>query len=213
MYSGITQGLYPVTAVEKKPGLTHYRIALSPELMHGLKIGASINIDGVCQSVIGIQSNEVSFDAMAETLRLTTLNELFVGRRVSVERSLCYGDEIGGHEVAGHVIGTAVLFQKTATAHNLSLTLQCPSEWMKYILSKGFIAVDGSSLTVGAVDSKGFFDIHLIPETLRVTNFGNKKIGDKFNIELDHQTQTIVTTVERYLATQSPPNHITLKSK
>ncbi len=198
MYSGITQGLYRVSQIKKKPGLIEYSVILSPALVQDLKIGASINIDGVCQSVTQIKGLEVRFAAMAETLRLTTLNELFEGRLVSVERSLRYGDEMGGHEIAGHVWGTAEINQRQVQENNLTLRLKCPASWMKYILPKGFIAVDGSSLTVGMTDPQGFFDIHLIPETLRVTNFGNKKLGDKVNIEVNHQTQVIVDTVERY---------------
>ncbi len=199
MYSGITQGLYPVARVEKKPGLIEYSVLLSLELIQSLKIGASVNIDGVCQTVTHIKGQEISFAAMAETLRLTTLNELFEGRLVSVERSLRYGDEMGGHEVAGHVCGMAEIYRKKSQENNLTLTLKCPADWMKYILPKGFIAVDGSSLTVGDTDPQGLFDIHLIPETLRVTNFANKRQGDRVNIEIDHNTQTIVDTVERYL--------------
>ena len=140
---------------------------------------------------------------MAETLRLTTLDDLFPGRQVSVERSIRYGDEIGGHEIAGHVTGTATVSHRKTSENNLSLTLNCPREWMKCILYKGFIAIDGSSLTVGNVDPAGFFDIHLIPETLRLTNFGKKQIGDRVNVELDRTTQTIVQTVERVLAQRS----------
>ncbi|MBS0350603.1 MAG: riboflavin synthase subunit alpha [Proteobacteria bacterium] len=197
MYSGITQGLFPVSHVEKKPGLINYSVTLSSILLEGLKIGASVNVDGVCQTVCEIKNQDVLFAAMAETLKLTTLSELAAGRLVSIERSLYYGQEIGGHELAGHVCGMAAIAAVKPSPNNLSLCFSCPSEWMKYILPKGFIAIDGSSLTVGNTDSKGFFDIHLIPETLRVTNFGNRKVGDRVNIELDKTTQIIVNTVER----------------
>jgi riboflavin synthase len=203
MYSGITQGLFPVSRVEKKPGLINYSVTLSSALLEGLKIGASVNVDGVCQTVCGIKDQDVFFAAMAETLRLTSLSELSIGRLVSIERSLHYGQEIGGHEIAGHVCGMATVAAVVPSPNNLSLTLNCPSEWMKCILPKGFIAVDGSSLTVGKTDPRGFFDIHLIPETLRVTNFGNRKVGDRVNIELDKTTQVIVNTVERVLATSN----------
>ena len=122
---------------------------------------------------------------------------------MSIERSLCYGDEIGGHEVAGHVIGTARIVAVTLAENNFSLTIACPDAWMKFIFPKGFIAVDGSSLTVGDVDSRGTFTLHLIPETLRLTNFAHKRVGDLVNIELEHRTQTIVTTVERVLREQA----------
>lgn len=199
MYSGITQGLFAVSQVEKKAGIIHYTVMLNTELVAGLKPGASVNIDGVCQTVTQVNGVAVSFSAMAETCRLTTLDELAIGRQVSVERSLRVGDEMGGHEVAGHVTGTATVHAVAASENNLTLTLRCPPEWMKFILTKGFIAVDGSSLTVGTTDPDGLFKIHLIPETLRLTNFGNRRIGGRVNIELDRMTQVIVTTVERFL--------------
>ncbi len=98
MYSGITQGLFVVSRVEKKPGIIHYAVVLNEHLMDGLKIGSSVNVDGVCQTVAAINALEVQFTAIDETLRCTTLNELFVGRLVSIERSIHYGDEIGGQK-------------------------------------------------------------------------------------------------------------------
>jgi len=200
MYGGITRGLVPIVALKKQPGLVTYRVKLTPELTQGLQVGSSISFDGVCQTVKSIEDNTVECHAMAETLARTTISDWEEGRLVSVDRSLGYGEEIGGHEVAGHVIGIATVVQRNESENNLSLTLQVPSEWMKYIQFKGFIAVDGSSLTVGKTDPAGRFDIHLIPETLRVTNFGKHQVGDKVNIELDHRTVTIVDTVERILA-------------
>ena len=199
MYSGITAGLFEVTYVENKPGLLIYKVRLNSELLDNLKIGASVSIDGVCQTVVTITENDVMFHAIQETLDKTTLSQLYLGRKVSVERSLKYGDEIGGHEVAGHVMGTGKIMRVLSTDNTLNLTIQCCPEWMNYILPKGFIAVEGSSLTVGQVDPKGTFTVYLIPETLRLTNFGNKQVGDLVNIELDQRTQAIVATVERVL--------------
>lgn len=200
MYSGITHGLFEVTHVDKKPGLITYTVKLSSELTDNLKIGASIAIDGVCQSVVSFENNFVTFNAMQETLSKTTLDDLHINRKVCIERSLRCGDENGGHEVAGHVIGTATIAEIKPSENNLSMLIQCDKSWMKYIFPKGFIAVDGSSLTIGDVNPNGTFAIHLIPETLRVTNFGSKKVGDRVNIELDHRTRTIVDTVEKMLA-------------
>ena len=200
MYSGITRGLFTVTQVEKKPGLIRFAVKLSNELLQGLEIGASVSVDGVCQTVVAIEGDEVFFEAMSETLNLTTLSDLFIERKVSIENSLRYGDVIGGHEIAGHIIGTANVIDVLAEENNLALTLQCPKKWFRYIFSKGYIAVDGSSLTVGKINSdENSFTIHLIPETLRLTNFGNKKLNDKVNIEIDFKTQAIVDTVERVL--------------
>ena len=201
MYTGITCGLYEVVQVEKKPGLVTYTVRFNADLVANLKIGASVAIDGVCQTVVSIIDEDVCFNAIQETLDRTTIGDLYPGAKVSVERSLCYGDEVGGHNVAGHVIGIGTVIEVKPTDNNLCLISQCSKEWMKYILTKGFIAVDGSSLTVGQVDpAAATFALHLIPETLRLTNFGNKKVGDRVNIELDHSTQTIVTAVERVLS-------------
>ncbi len=201
MYSGITQGLYKVVDLAKKPGLIHYTVNLSNELSKALKPGDSVAIDGVCQSLVQLAGTHASFQAIQETLDKTTLNELHVGRYVSVERSLRWGDEVGGHEISGHIFGTGTIHQKIVENDNLTLVIQCDSSWMKYILPKGFIALDGSSLTVGKTQyDEGLFYLHLIPETLRLTNFSKKQINDRVNIEFDHKTKTIVDTVERILS-------------
>ena len=201
MYSGITRGLFEVVYIEKSSGLITYAVQFNKTLLNQLEIGASICIDGVCQTVVKINRDDVTFQAMAETLQKTTLNELYIKRKVSVEKSLRYGDVVGGHEMAGHVIGTAEIVAVKSAENNLTLTLCCPKEWFKYIFTKGFISIDGSSLTIGEIHLDACaFTIYLIPETLRVTNFGNKKVGDKVNIELDFKIQAIVKTVERFLS-------------
>ncbi len=200
MYSGITQGLFPVVSIEKGSDVLNYTVRISDELCKNLKIGDSVAINGVCQTVVAIVGNEISFQAIPETLSKTTLGKLGINSLVSVERSLRLGDEIGGHEVAGHVFGTAIISQILFAGESLTLVIHCNPSWMKYILPKGFIAVDGSSLTVGDTDPKqGLFALHLIPETLRVTNFKNKKVNDLVNIEFDYKTKTIVDTVERVM--------------
>ncbi|MGC1855093.1 MAG: riboflavin synthase subunit alpha [Candidatus Aquirickettsiella sp.] len=201
MYSGITQGLYIVKSLTKRPGLFHYSVVLNEELVKGLKIGSSVSIDGVCQTIVAQHENVVSFDAMQETLAKTTLNELFIGRKVSVERSLGLGDEIGGHELSGHIFETGIITDKKINGENLCLSIQCSEACFAFIKPKGYIAVDGSSLTVGVTDKKRYsFTVHLIPETLRKTNLANKKIGDKVNIEPDMKTMVLVETVQSYFS-------------
>ncbi|MBI2601438.1 MAG: riboflavin synthase subunit alpha [Deltaproteobacteria bacterium] len=197
MYTGITQGLFEVVSLERAEGLQRFSLAFTPRLVESLSCGASVSIDGVCHTVVSVDGFRVSFESMEETMRLTTLGSLMVGQFVSVERSARLGDEIGGHEMAGHVVGTGKIHKVAPRGKSLTLSIECPVEWMKYIFYKGFIGVDGSSLTVGKTDEAGYFEIHLIPETLRLTNFGNKKIGECVNIELDAKTRTIVDTVER----------------
>ncbi|HEX5657817.1 MAG TPA: riboflavin synthase subunit alpha [Polyangiales bacterium] len=200
MYSGITRGLFPVVALERRPGATHFTVELSPELSTNVEIGASIALDGVCLTVVAIAGPRISFDAISETLSRSTLAGLELGRLLSVERSVRYGDELGGHDVFGHVIGTGTVVAVGNIGEQLDLTVQVPPAWMKYILPKGFVALDGSSLTVGDTHSDGRFDVHLIPETQRLTNFARKRVGDRTNVELDPRTVAIVDTVERVLA-------------
>lgn len=209
MFTGITKGLYEIIALTKAPGLINYTVNLSSELCNNLKPGDSVAIDGVCQTVVKLENTHVSFQAIQETLDKTTLNELQQGSHVSIERSLRVGDEIGGHEVSGHIFGTAKVHQRISDENNLTLVIQCPPEWMKYILPKGFIAVDGSSLTVGkTLPEQGLFYLHLIPETLRLTNFANKQVNDKVNIEFDQKTKTIVDSIERILSSKEIHNII-----
>lgn len=200
MFTGITRGLFPVTLVERKPDLLRYAVGLGSELSEGLRTGASVSIDGVCQTVVAIDGKVAVFEAIRETLDCTTLDRLEVGSRVSVERSFRVGDEVGGHEVAGHVIGTGRVAAVVHAGDVCDLEIAVPKAWLKYIMPKGFIAVDGSSLTVGEVDPAGAFSVHLIPETLRLTQLGAKHVGERVNIELDPRTVAIVDTVERVLA-------------
>ena len=200
MYTGITRGTFPVVHLERRPDLLTYQVELPAELIDGLECGASVSIDGVCQTVVAIEGYRVRFDAIAETLELTTLGDLEVGQPVAVERSARVGDEVGGHDVAGHVRGTGTVRTRKVEGNVWDLQIEVPKSWMSYIPTKGFIAVDGSSLTVGERDPAGTFWIHLIPETVRLTNLGEKKEGDRVNIELDARTVAIVDTVERVLA-------------
>jgi riboflavin synthase len=168
-------------------------------LAEGLQQGASVSIEGVCLTVSHIDGSRISFDMMGETLAKTTLGALKVGDRVNTERSIRADAEIGGHRVSGHVTGTAAIVNLETPPNNHILTFECEPAWMEYILPKGFIALDGCSLTVVDALPNGF-TVHLIPETLRITTFGTKKVGDRVNLELDPTTQAIVETVKRYLS-------------
>jgi riboflavin synthase len=200
MFTGITRGTFEVTRLERAPDLLTFEVDLGNLLSAGLEIGASVLIDGVCQTVTEIAGTRVRFQAIRETLDRTTLGDLVEGGRVSVERSARVGDEIGGHDVSGHVTGTGRVSQIRREGDVCDVRIEVPEAWMKYILFKGFIAVDGSSLTVGERSEAGSFTVHLIPETLRLTQLGDKAEGDRVNIELDPRTVAIVDTVERILA-------------
>lgn len=204
MFTGITRGTFSVVHVQREPALLRFAVDLG-DYARGLELGASVSIDGVCQTVVALEAGVVHFDAIQETLDKTTLDTLTVGRQVSVERSARVGDEIGGHDVSGHVTGTGHIAEVRREGHDVSLTIEIPRAWIKYVLPKGFVAIDGSSLTVGEVIEEGDvgrFSLYLIPETLRLTNLGDKRVGDRVNVELDPRTVAIVTTVERVLASR-----------
>ena len=158
----------------------------------------------MCQTVVAVSPTllTVTFEAIDETLKKTTLSRYTVGQKVNVERSVKMGDEIGGHLVAGHIYGTVRIAHKHVEANNVRLDIACPKDWLLYILPKGFIALDGVSLTVGEVRLEGSegFSVHLIPETLKRTTLGYKNEGDALNIEFDSVTQAAVETILRLKA-------------
>ncbi|MEK7615300.1 MAG: riboflavin synthase subunit alpha [Patescibacteria group bacterium] len=201
MYTGIIHGKFPVVQIEDKSGLRRFVVDLTPELVADLKIGASVSVDGVCFTVSNIDHTCIAFDAMEETLRKTTIGQLAEGNLVNIERSAKMGEEIGGHVMSGHVSTLAEIVDVQTPENNKAVTFKVDPAWMKFIFSKGFIGLDGASLTVVDADkAAGTFKIWFIPETLRLTRFGDKGVGDKVNVEIDAMTQTIVETVERVLA-------------
>ncbi|MFH1632063.1 MAG: riboflavin synthase subunit alpha [bacterium] len=200
MFTGIVQALVNVAEVEDRPGLKSFALELPLETVDNLKIGASVAIDGVCATVVKIEDQKVWFDAMEETLQRTTIGQIDIGSQVNIERSARIGDEIGGHLMSGHVIGMTEIAGIDEPDNNRVVTFKVPIDWMRYILNKGFIGLDGCSLTIVDPDtSEGTFKVWLIPETLRATTFGFKQIGDQVNVELDSRTQTIVNTVEEIM--------------
>lgn len=199
MFTGIVQATCEVVAIHKKDGLNTLEVAFKPDLHEGLAIGASVANNGVCLTVTQVVDDRIFFDVVEETLRLTNLANLSVGQYVNVERSLTFGSEIGGHILSGHIHTKAKVTNISHTEQHYDLTLSVEPKWMDYIFYKGFVGVNGCSLTVGEVTETSFM-LHLIPETLKLTNLGQCKVGDELNIEIDSQTQVIVDTVERVLA-------------
>ena len=195
MYTGIVSGTAPVIAVADGEEIRALTIDLDG-FSEGLQIGASVALDGVCMTVVSMAGTEVRFDAIEETLGRTTLGMATQGHRVNVERSLRMGDELGGHILSGHVMMTAKIIERVERGEGLDLAIENPLEARPYILEKGFIAVDGMSLTIGEVSDERFA-LHIIPETLRATTIGDKGVGDSVNIEIDSRTQAVVETVMR----------------
>jgi riboflavin synthase len=201
VYTGIVQGAYPIERIDESPGLRTFTVAIPAALREGLEIGASVALDGVCLTVTEMHDAGVCFDAIRETQELTTLGEVAAGDQVNVERSALFGAEIGGHEISGHVDGTVQVVSIERPEGNCILTFRAPEAFVRYIFRKGFIALNGCSLTVVDVDRDAHtFTVHLIPETLRATTFDQKAVGDRVNFEIERRTQVIVDTVRGLMA-------------
>ncbi|NIF32108.1 riboflavin synthase subunit alpha [Enterobacter sp. Cy-643] len=202
MFTGIVQGTATLVSIDEKPNFRTHVIDMPNEMLPGLETGASVAHNGCCLTVTEIDGNRVSFDLMKETLRITNLGELSVGDSVNVERAAKFNDEIGGHLMSGHIMTTAEISKILTSENNRQIWFKIQDKTlMKYILYKGYVGIDGISLTVGEVTATRFC-VHLIPETLERTTLGAKKLGQRVNIEIDPQTQAIVDTVERVLASR-----------
>jgi len=197
MFTGIVQAVATVSVLVDKPGLRSFTLAFPRGFCDGLEIGASVSVDGVCLTVTGLVGEDAAnFDVMQQSLSLTTLDALKVGSRVNVERAARDGAEIGGHPLSGHVDFQAVLASVRNPENNHVMRIAVPSPWMRYIFPKGYIAVNGASLTVSDANrAEGWFEVWLIPETLRMTTFGEKAVGAALNIEIERGTQVVVDTI------------------
>lgn len=196
VFTGIVQGVGEI--VGKKTVNTVTSMTISLPNVENLAIGASVSINGVCLTVVSIDSNIVQFDIIDETIDRTNLGDVSVGDTVNIERSLKFGDEIGGHILSGHIFDTGIINSKNKNGDQMSLSILAPPSVQKYLTEKGYIAIDGISLTIGEINN-GCFDLHIIPETMRLTILDSKEVGDIVNIEIDSNTQLIVETIERLL--------------
>ena len=197
MFTGIVNGTGTIISLSGESVVT---IGISFDLVstENLEIGASVAVDGVCLTVVKQVEKTVYFDVIPETLTRTTLSNKSVGSKVNLERSLKLGDELGGHMLSGHIMGMGSIESVDTQPENTDLKISVENQIIKYINPKGYVAIDGISLTIGEVSGNSFM-LHLIPETLRLTTIGSKKSGDFVNIEIDSMTQTIVSTVERIM--------------
>lgn len=204
MFTGIVQTKATVIGFIGNDKFRTLRLSVASEYLAKLNTGASIAINGVCLTVTEFQEHvseelgHVSFDIIDETLVKTNLKAIQIGQNVNFERSVTFGTELGGHIVSGHIQTQAKITDIQTSTDNCKMTLSLDEHWMKYILHKGFVSVNGCSLTVGNTTATSF-DLHLIPETLKLTNLDIAVKGDQLNIEVDQQTYTTVETVERYL--------------
>ncbi|MCK6426178.1 MAG: riboflavin synthase subunit alpha [Burkholderiaceae bacterium] len=210
MFTGIVQAVATVAAITDRPGLRSFTLAFPPGFLAGQEIGASVACDGTCLTVTRhAGADQADFDVMQQSLALTTLGRLAVGDRLNVERAARDGAEIGGHPISGHVDFQARVAEVRRPENNHVLRIAVPAPWMRYVFPKGYIAVNGASLTVAeagrAADGSGWFEVWLIPETLRQTTFGSLQPGDALNLEIERGTQVMVDTVRATLEERLGP--------
>lgn len=183
MFTGIIQQMGTVVAVERRPQSRVLAIDAGP-LADGVTVGDSVNVDGACLTATRIEGTQVTFDAGAETLRLTALADLREGDRVNLEPSLRMGDQLGGHFVSGHVDGVGTIRRKNELAGEVRLEVEVEPRLTEMMILKGSVAVDGISLTIAGL-SPGEFEVSLIPHTLTATTIQFKRPGQRVNIECD----------------------------
>ena len=201
MFTGIIHSMVPVISITRGEALVSFSLLLTDELVDGLESGASMAVNGVCLTVVSISGKKVSFDAVSETLALSNLDMLRIGTMVNIERSVRYDAEIGGHLLSGHIVDTARVQVIQKSPGNCRMSFAGDARWLKYVFPKGFLGINGASLTVADLNQvTRAFSVNLIPETLARTNFKLLAEGDVVNIEVDSQTRVIVDTVERVMA-------------
>lgn len=212
MFTGIVQGIASLTSVTTGKDIVSFEVQFPDGALDGVVQGASISLDGCCLTVTGLpDTTRATFDLVPETLARTSFKHARVGTPVNFERSLRFGDEVGGHILSGHVDFVAEVARVEVLDQSRVVHFKCGVEWTKYLFTKGYVALNGTSLTLTRVDKKGGeFSVSLIPETLSKTTFGTAREGTSIHVEIDRSTQAIVETVERVihemgLSSHNPP--------
>jgi riboflavin synthase len=197
MFTGIVAELGEIAAIENVGDAARLTVRGSTE---GMSLGDSVAVNGVCLTVTGLTDHAFTADVMGETLARSGLGALTPGVLVNLEQSVRLADRLGGHLVQGHVDAAATIVSRTPAAHWDQVRIGLPSTISRYVVEKGSIAVDGVSLTVSALSppgaADGWFEVCLIPETLKRTTMGTKEPGDTVNLEV----AVIAKYVERMLA-------------
>jgi riboflavin synthase len=185
MFTGIVEDLGEIEAVQHEGDFARVRIR-SEVVTTDARVGDSICVNGVCLTVTGLTAAPAGFtaDVMGETLRRSSLKHIAPGTMVNLERSVRLEDRLGGHLVQGHTDGTATIVSRDPQAEWDVVRISLPADVARYVAYKGSIAVDGISLTVSAIDAD-WFEVSLIPETLKRTTLGSKQPGDEVNLEVD----------------------------
>lgn len=183
MFTGIVEATGRIEAVGEVESTSRLTV-FAPDLSESLMVGESVAVDGVCLTVARVEGSSWTADVMRVTRETTTLGTAAVGRRVNLERALRADGRLGGHILQGHVDGIATLLTRDSGPEWDDLTFQVPTPLKRYVVLKGSIAIDGVSLTVAALEGDRV-TVSLIPTTLEMTNLGEKRPGDKANVEVD----------------------------
>jgi riboflavin synthase len=197
MFTGLVEGVGTLAAREMRDGDARLTIGVGTLPFDRVEMGESISVNGVCLTVVAFDAAHFEADASNETLALTTLGALPVGRALNLERAMRPDDRLGGHLVSGHVDGVGRVLQVSDDARAQRWTFAAPKPLLRYIAQKGSICVDGVSLTVNAVDAAGF-EVALVPHTIANTAFARTTVGDAVNLEVD----LVARYVERLLTTR-----------
>lgn len=197
MFTGIVEETGLVTSIVRKGKLAVLTVK-APLVAKGTNIGDSVANDGVCLTVTKKLKDQLSFDIMLESLRVTTLGNLKPGDRVNLERSVKVGDRMGGHFVTGHVDAVTAITGIVREGEYVEYKFAMNKVIAPYLAAKGSVTIDGISLTIGKV-TRTFFSVYLIPHTLNVTTIGRKKVGDGVNIETDVLAKYIINSSQASL--------------
>jgi riboflavin synthase len=203
VFTGIIERVGGVEAVREQAGGRRFSLD-APGFWDGLAAGASVAVDGVCLTIVEQRGGRAQFDVIPETLRCSTLGERRPGDRVNLERALRADARMDGHFVQGHVDAVATVARTETAGGEARWTFRLAREWMKYVIPKGAVAIDGISLTVASVGGDEF-TVALIPTTLEKTTLGGKGPGARVNIETDILARTVVHAIESIAAGRGPP--------
>lgn len=185
MFTGIVEEAQPILSFTEGP--SGWKLVVAADaVLAGLALGDSIAVDGCCLTAVAFDDASITFDLLAETVRLTGFSHLSAGSLVNLERSLRFDGKVGGHFVTGHIDGVGYIRQIEHKGKDVRLVVGVDKEKMRYLIYKGSIAIDGISLTIAEVDDvQNTFTVWLIPHTLAVTNLRRKQSGDRVNLEFD----------------------------
>ena len=198
MFTGIVSGKGNLKKIIKCEDYISLIIQAPKGFAKNLSKGASVSVNGVCLTVKKGRTDLLEFDVIEETLEKTNLKNISRSSKLNLERSMTANTEIGGHLVSGHIHGTGEVLKVINRKETKDLLIKIPSQLREYFFYKGYIALNGCSLTIGKVLKSSFY-IHLIPETVSITNFKEIKKGDLINIEVEQTTINTVETVKRVM--------------